>query len=104
MKKEYYVYILQCNDRTKYYGHTNDLRARLDDHCKGFVSYTKYRRPIELVYFEECNTRSQAFKRERQLKNGRTRKETIEKLINDFPKAKCQGFNSPMQLMFTSVP
>jgi threonine-phosphate decarboxylase len=36
----------------------------------------------------------QAFKREMQFKNGKTRRTTIEKLIRSFPKAKCQGFNS----------
>lgn len=98
MKEVYYVYILQCNDGTRYYGHTNNLLEQIDDHAKGSVRYTKSRRPITLVYWEEFVYRSQAFKREMQLKNGGTRKETINKLIDNFPMAKCQGFNSARHL------
>lgn len=97
MNTTYYFYILKCNDDTKYYGHTNNLAERLVDHLKGQVRFAKYKRPVELVYYEEFNSRSEAFKREMQFKNGKTRKGTIEKLISSFPKAKCQGFNSHKQ-------
>lgn len=93
MNKIYYTYILECNNRTKYYGHTNDLSRRLKDHIKGRVYFTRNKQP-ELLYFKEFNSHSEAFKYEMRLKNGKTRKKTIEKLIKLFPKAKCQGFNS----------
>ncbi|MDD5006042.1 MAG: GIY-YIG nuclease family protein [Candidatus Omnitrophica bacterium] len=93
MNQIYYVYILQCNDNTKYYGHTNNLIERVKDHTRGNVYYTRNKQP-ELVYYEEFNSRSQAFRREMQFKNGKTRKETIKRLIESFPEAKCQGFNS----------
>jgi predicted GIY-YIG superfamily endonuclease len=89
----YYTYILQCNDGAKYYGHTNNLAERLKDHLNGSIRFTKNKQP-KLVYYEEFNSPSEAFKREMQFKNGKTRKTTIEKLIASFPKAKCQGFNS----------
>ena len=57
----------------------------------------------ELVYYEEFDLRSGAFKREMQFKNGKTRKSTIEQLINDFPKSKCQGFNSHSDLCSLSL-
>ena len=98
MSSNYYFYILRCSDDTKYYGHTNNLKNRLSQHQKGYVTSTEKKRPIELVYYEETKSRSEAFKREMQLKNGRTRKETIEYLINSFDKAKCQGFNSHLSL------
>jgi putative endonuclease len=98
MNEKYFFYILKCYDGTKYFGHTNNLTNRFGFHKKGFVAYTRNRRPIELVYFEEFSERSQAFKREMQFKNGKTRKETIENLINSFSRAKCQGFNSPRNL------
>ena len=63
------------------------------EHAKGRVYSTKNKQP-ELVYYEELNSRSEAFRREAQFKNGKTRKKTIEELIDSFPKAKCQGFNS----------
>ena len=47
-----------------------------------------------LVYYEEHETRAEAMRREKQFKNGKTRRNTIEKLIKKFPLAKCQGFNS----------
>ena len=90
----YYFYILKCKDECRYYGHTNDLARRILEHSKGKVKSTKKRRPVKLVYFEEMKSRKEAFKREAQFKNGKTRKETINKLIDEFPKEKCQGFNS----------
>ena len=93
MKQIYYAYILECNDNTKYYGHTNNLMERINDHKRGRVYSTRNKQP-ELAYYEEFNSRSQAFRREMQFKNGKTRKTTIEELIKFFPEAKCQGFNS----------
>lgn len=87
----YYFYILQCKDGYRYYGHTNNLAKRILEHVRGKVNSTRERRPVELVYFEELNSRSKAFNREMQFKNGKTRKKTINKLINGFPKEKCQG-------------
>ncbi len=98
VKSMYYFYILKCNDNTKYCGHTNNLKERLGKHLKGRIWSTKYKRPMELVYYEKFDSRSQAFRREMQFKNGKTRKETMEKLISSFPKAKCQGFNSHSDL------
>ncbi len=93
MSEIFYTYILKCQNNCKYYGHTNNLRERLKDHLNGQVNFTRNKKP-ELVYYEEFSTRSEAFKREQQFKNGRTRKETIDKLIANFSMAKCQGFNS----------
>ncbi len=97
MTKKYYVYILKCNNGTKYYGHTNNLVQRVKDHLHGRVHYTKNKQP-ELVYYEEYGFRSEAFRREMQLKSGKTRKKTIDKFIDSFDKAKCQGFNSHSDL------
>lgn len=99
MIEKYYFYILQCSDDTHYYGHTNNLEGRLIYHNRGYVRSTKSKRPLKLVYFEECNTRSQAFGREMKFKNGKTRRETIDNLIKSFSKAKCQGFNSRISFM-----
>ncbi len=95
MKNEvYYFYILICNNDSKYYGHTNNLAKRFALHAKGHVISTRQKRPVKLVYFEECETRSQAFNREMQFKNGRTRKKTMDRLIASFLQEKCQGLNS----------
>jgi len=62
----YFVYILECSDKTLYTGITTDLERRLDEHnnsVKG-AKYTKARRPVELVYSETYENRSEASKRE----------------------------------------
>ncbi|UCE62442.1 MAG: GIY-YIG nuclease family protein, partial [Phycisphaerales bacterium] len=51
-------------DGKYYYGSTNDLIQRLNEHRKNRVRTTSRRLPIELVYFEEFETQDQARKRE----------------------------------------
>jgi len=85
-RMEYNFYILECNDGSNYYGHTNDLKRRLSEHAKGRVYTTRKKRPIKLIYCEVLNSRTDAFRREMQFKNGRTRKKTIDKLIKGFSK------------------
>jgi len=66
----YYVYILECCDKTLYTGIATDLQRRLDEHNnsdKG-AKYTKRRRPLKLVYSEESENRSSASKREYEIK------------------------------------
>lgn len=64
-----YVYILRCHDNTYYTGWTTNLLRRLKKHNAGTgAKYTRCRRPVELVYFETVNSRSEALKREYQIK------------------------------------
>ncbi|MTI40009.1 GIY-YIG nuclease family protein [Fulvivirga lutimaris] len=61
----FYTYILKSNsDNSHYYGHTKDLNNRLKDHNSGKVRSTKGKRPWVLHYFEEFETKSEAYKRE----------------------------------------
>ena len=66
----YYVYILRCNDDTLYVGSTGDIAKRLHAHnnLKSGAHYTKIRRPVVLVYLEECADYSAARRREGELK------------------------------------
>lgn len=74
----FFVYILECRDFSFYCGQTNDLEKRLELHNKGVASkYTSRKRPVKLIYTEEYNTRSEAMKREYQIKQ-LTRKEKEE--------------------------
>lgn len=60
-----------CSDGTIYAGSTNDVEKRLKQHnglMKGGAKYTTGRRPVTLSYVEEYATRSEALKREIQLK------------------------------------
>lgn len=64
-----FVYILQCNDDTYYTGYTVNLERRLQEHQQGVgCKYTRGRLPVQLVYWEECESKSRAMQRERQLK------------------------------------
>ena len=64
-----YTYILECSDGTYYTGWTNNLEKRLKDHNDGKgAKYTKARRPVVLVYYEEFATKEEAMKREYAIK------------------------------------
>ncbi len=64
------VYMLRCKDGTFYIGSTKDLERRVREHNEGRngARYTRARRPVELVYSEECESWSAALKREWELK------------------------------------
>ncbi len=66
----YFVYILECADKTLYTGTTNNLEKRIISHntSKTGAKYTRGRRPVVLKYFEDCGTKSVALKREAGIK------------------------------------
>lgn len=74
-----YTYMLKCSDGTLYTGWTNDLEKRVEAHNSGKgAKYTKARRPVELAYYEEFETKEQAMKREYAIKQlGRKEKQKI---------------------------
>ena len=73
-----YIYILECSDGTLYTGYTNDIKKRLAEHnginintggsVKTGAKYTKARRPVTLKYSESYSTKSEAMRREAQIK------------------------------------
>ncbi len=66
----WYVYILECADRSYYAGITTDLQRRIDMHNAGTASrYTRTRRPVRYRYAEERGSHSEALKREMELKS-----------------------------------
>lgn len=66
----YYVYILECADKTLYTGWTRDVEKRVREHNvgKGGAKYTKSRRPVKLAYVEEAASLSEVLKREAGIK------------------------------------
>lgn len=77
-----YTYILKCADGLLYCGWTNNLEKRLSAHNAGTASkYTRTRRPVELAYFEQFETKQEAMSREYHIKR-LTREEKL-KLIKD---------------------
>ena len=73
-----YTYILECKDGTYYTGWTNNLEKRVKEHNEGKgAKYTKAKRPVVLVDYEEFATKEEAMKREYAIKQMK-RKEKIE--------------------------
>ena len=65
-----YTYILKCKDETLYTGWTNDIEKRLEAHNAGKgAKYTRSRRPVELVYLEQFETKEEAMRREYAIKH-----------------------------------
>ncbi len=75
----WFVYILRCADDSLYTGITNDLERRCNQHNAGTASrYTRSRLPVEMVYQEEQDSRSDALKRELKIKAlSRKQKESL---------------------------
>ena len=74
----YYCYMVECADGSYYTGWTTDPERRVKEHNAGRGAlYTKFRRPVELIYLEEVTDRSAAQRRENKIK-----KLTREKKVN----------------------
>ena len=71
------VYVLQSNkDASLYIGMTTDIPKRLGEHNSGKTRSTKAKAPYKLVYSEMYQTKTEALKRERQIKkSGKVRSE-----------------------------
>lgn len=64
-----YTYVLRCADGSLYCGWTNHLEERVKAHNEGKgAKYTRGRGPVELVYYEEFETKSEAMRREWEIK------------------------------------
>lgn len=67
---EWFVYVVECSDKSLYTGITTNVERRVEEHNtspKG-AKYTSRRRPVKLVYFESAIDRSSASKREYVIK------------------------------------
>lgn len=67
----WYVYMLLCSDDTLYTGVTTDIERRIKEHNednKKGAKYTRTRRPVKLVFKEKQANRSDAGKREAEIK------------------------------------
>ncbi len=66
----WFVYILLCEDSSLYAGISDDPEARLEVHLKGKGGkYTRSHKPVKRVYLEEVISRSEALKREFEIKS-----------------------------------
>ena len=68
-RNEWFVYIVECRDKSLYTGITNNLEKRIKTHNEGKgAKYTRARRPVVLKYYESASDKSSASKREIALK------------------------------------
>ena len=60
------LYVVRCSDGSLYTGVTNNLKRRILEHNYGMrgAKYTRSRRPVEVVYEENCTSHSDALKKE----------------------------------------
>jgi putative endonuclease len=75
----HYVYVIECADGSLYTGYTTDVQRRVREHDAGDgAKYTRGRTPVELVYSEAFDSKSEAMSREYEIKQlSRTEKERL---------------------------
>lgn len=66
--KNWYIYILLCDQKTFYVGITRNVLERLSLHRDRKSFFTKKFSDVELVYCERYENKHEAAKREQQLK------------------------------------
>jgi putative endonuclease len=64
----HFVYIIECRGGWLYVGSTGNLLRRWAEHQRGGARFTKGRPPLRVIYVETFGTRTEAERRERQLK------------------------------------
>ena len=81
----YYTYVLQSQkDYKLYFGYTNNLKSRIEQHKKGKVVSTNHRRPLKLIYFEGCLNKDDALKREKYFKTYYGKMFLKKRLLNSY--------------------
>lgn len=71
----YYVYLIQCGDKSIYTGITTNLERRFQEHKdKVGGHYTRAHKVKKILYTEKFHTRSKASKREAEIKSWRREK------------------------------
>ncbi len=71
----WFMYLMLCRDKSIYTGITYDLKKRFATHKEGRGGhYTRSRKVVEILYSEQFETKSEALKRELQIKGWRREK------------------------------
>ncbi len=78
----YFVYIVECSDKSYYTGVTNDLDRRLWEHDNdnNALAYTFKRRPVSLKFFQRFQDTRGAREFEKQIKGWSRKKHYLEKI------------------------
>jgi putative endonuclease len=79
----YFLYVLQCFDKSLYTGITTDVKRRFEEHKAGKGGhYTRAHRVVKIIYTEKYKNRSEASKRESEIKSW-TKKKKLEFIKNN---------------------
>ena len=71
----YFLYLILCADDTIYTGITTDVERRFKEHREGTASrYTRAKKAVQILYTEKFTTRSEALKRESEIKSWKREK------------------------------
>ncbi|MFH1046179.1 MAG: GIY-YIG nuclease family protein [Candidatus Omnitrophota bacterium] len=90
-KGAFFVYILECKDRTFYTGYTLDLKRRLKLHNSGRgAKYTRDRQPVKPVWCKKFKYFKLAFREEKRIK--RLTREQKERLIKEAPNFRAKMY------------
>mgnify|MGYP006285833179 CR=1 FL=1 len=83
----WHLYMLRLEDDSLYTGITKNVERRLKQHREGNGSkYVRSRLPFRLVYKEKIGSRSEALKKEAEIKSWR--KEEKEEYIENYEEAR----------------
>lgn len=92
-----FVYVILCEDESKYIGLTDDIYKRWYEHNAGIgAKWTKANKPVKIIHWEEFDSREEAAKREKELKTGFGRTwlkreyEKYKKLVTGSPALECK--------------
>ena len=86
--------MVECADGTYYTGYTDDPEKRIKTHNSGRgAKYTRSRLPVKLIYCEECESRSEAMRREYAIKQ-LSRKEKEELVLRSISTDSCRNRKS----------
>jgi peptidylprolyl isomerase len=99
LRMKWHTYILECNNGSLYTGVTTDLDRRFKEHCAKTAHYTSYNPPKKIVYQELFPSRSEALKREAQIKK-LTRKKKLALIAGDVGRFMKQSWVVQAVLLF----
>lgn len=85
IKPVWYVYAIECDNKSVYIGQSRNLVQRWEQHCQGKgARWTRKYKPVRLFYAEKCFSFKQAWKRERELKKTMGRS-YLKKILKESP-------------------
>jgi putative endonuclease len=81
-----FLYILQSRSSGRYYiGITDHLLRRFDEHRRGETAATRGRGPWWMPYYETFETRAEAVRREKQIKNWKSARAIQDMIVSGTP-------------------